>query len=77
MDKALAGVLRGAYATRGLNQAELVEKTGIKAPTMQRIMAGKTTITIGQFYALADAIGWKRPVQYLEEAEGLLAFDRG
>jgi transcriptional regulator with XRE-family HTH domain len=71
IDRALAAVLKGAYKTRGLTQEELASRTGITLTTMQRLMAGKSSIGIEQLYDLADAIGWKTAKEYLGEAEQL------
>jgi transcriptional regulator with XRE-family HTH domain len=73
IDRAIADVLVAAYKGRRLNQAYLVEKTGIKSATMQRLMAGKSSFSVKQLNAIADAIGaGKTGADYLREAETLL-----
>ncbi|UAJ79994.1 helix-turn-helix transcriptional regulator [Leifsonia sp. ZF2019] len=69
IDRALADVLVAAYKGRRLNQAALVEKTGIKPATMQRLMAGKAQFDVDQLFAIADAIGTRTAADYLREAE--------
>lgn len=69
IDRALADVLVAAYKGKRMNQAALVEKTGIKTATMQRLMAGKSRFDVDQLFAIADAIGGKDAAAYLREAE--------
>lgn len=76
IDRALAGVLRGAYKTRGLTQEELVARTGITLTTMQRLMAGKSSFDVEQLFDLAEAIGWKTAQDYLREAEELASHEK-
>jgi transcriptional regulator with XRE-family HTH domain len=74
IDRALADVLVAAYKGRRMNQAYLVEQTGIKPATMQRLMAGKSSFDVKQLNSIADAIGaGKTGADYLREAEQLLA----
>lgn len=74
IDRALADVLVAAYKGRRLNQAYLVEQTGIKPATMQRLMAGKTNFDVKQLNGIADAIGAGRTgADYLRDAERMLA----
>lgn len=56
-----------------MNQSELVEKTGISVPTMQRLMAGRTRFTIEQVLAISAAIGGKTAAEFVDEAEALAA----
>jgi transcriptional regulator with XRE-family HTH domain len=73
IDRALADVLVSAYKGKRMNQAALVEATGIKSATMQRLMAGHTQFDVDQLYAIADAIGGRTAAEYLEEAAKAIA----
>lgn len=78
IDRALAKVLFGAYKAERMSQATLVQKTGIKPATMQRLMAGKAGFTADQLFDIADAIGGPRTAaDYLREAEELLKTGNG
>lgn len=69
IDRALADILVSAYKGRRMSQADLVDATGIKTATMQRLMAGKSRFDIDQLFAIADAIGTKTAAEYVAEAE--------
>lgn len=56
VNRAMADELVALYKGKRLNQAKLVELTGIPATTMQRIMAGKSAVYIAQLFALAAAL---------------------
>lgn len=68
LDRALAGVLVGAYKGRRLNQEYLHHRTGITVATLQRLMAGKSQFSVHQLSLLAEAIGGKTAPEYLDEA---------
>jgi transcriptional regulator with XRE-family HTH domain len=53
----MADELVAQYKGRRLTQADLVERTSINATTMQRIMAGKSNVTLPQLFAIAKALG--------------------
>ncbi|MFF1633936.1 helix-turn-helix domain-containing protein [Leifsonia sp. NPDC058248] len=73
IDRALADVLVAAYKGKRMNQATLVEATGIKSATMQRLMAGKTRFDVDQLFAIAEAIGGRSAADYMREAEATVA----
>ena len=73
IDRALADILVAAYKGKRMNQAQLVEKTGIKTATMQRLMAGKSSFDVEQLFEIADAIGTKSAADYLREATEVVA----
>ena len=74
IDLALADVLVAAYKGRRMNQADLVEATGISVATMQRLMAGRTRFDVEQLFKIADAIpDGRTAADYVTEAEGLVA----
>ena len=69
LDRALADILVAAYKGKRMNQAALVEKSGIKTATMQRLLAGKARFSVDQLFELAKAIGGKSAAEYYAEAE--------
>ncbi|ROS28871.1 helix-turn-helix protein [Rathayibacter sp. PhB127] len=56
VNRAMADELVARYKGKRLNQAQLVEATGINATTMQRIMAGKSAVYVAQLFSLARAL---------------------
>jgi transcriptional regulator with XRE-family HTH domain len=56
VNRAMADELVARYKGKRLNQAKLVEATGINATTMQRIMAGKSAVYVAQLFPLARAL---------------------
>lgn len=70
IDRALADVFLAAYKGKRMSQAQLVELTGIKTATMQRLMAGKSRFDVDQLFAISEAIpDGRTAADYVAEAE--------
>lgn len=74
IDRALADIFVAAYKGKRMTQAQLVEATGIKTATMQRLMAGKSAFDMDQVFSIAQHIPGGRPAfDYVKEAEAVVA----
>lgn len=66
INQALAAVLRGAYAKKGINREVIAERSGISLSTIQRYMNGKVDIPSKSFQRVAEAIGVPADELYAE-----------
>lgn len=63
INQALADVLRGAYAKKGMSREQIAAASGISPTTIHRYMNGKVDIPSKSFQRVAEAIG--RPADEL------------
>ena len=54
--KAAGRAIRNARRERGVTQVELATRMGASAPYVSGLEAGKGNLTIGQLWAVADAL---------------------